>query len=139
MVGTDTRPPDPFLRTRSRHTLAVVGLMTLLVLATVWAFSEDTAPVRLADGVRVNPRDAYNPVTAGEPLPDGFRQLLPRDAIMPVYDPTFVVAAESGWPADAEVIGVAEGGEAKAYPVSFLNGRELVDDVIDDVPIVVTW
>jgi hypothetical protein len=81
----------------------------------------------------------YNPVTAGERLPDTFRQLLPRDAIRPVYDPTFVAAADAGWSGDTDVIGVADGDEAKAYPVRFLTGREMVNDEIDRKPIVVTW
>ena len=90
-------------------------------------------------GVRVDPSGVYDPVLAGEPLPDGFRQVLPRDAIAPVYEPSFVPAAEIGWPDDAQVIGVALDGEAKAYPVSFLNGREMVVDEIAEVPILVTW
>ncbi len=110
---------------------------------TVWAFAgpppggdpEATA----APGVRVDPSEAYNPVLAGEPLPDGFRQLLPRDGIRPVYEPRFVSADQAAWPGATQVIGVAHGDEAKAYPVSFLNGREMVVDEIDRLPILVTW
>lgn len=120
-----------------RNLLAVAGFV--LVALSIWAFTEDTTPVRTAAGVRVSPRDAYNPVAAGERLPDGFRQLLPRDAIRPVYDPQFVSAASIPWPATIDVIGVTLGGEARAYPVSFLNGRELVVDEIDNVPILVSW
>jgi len=121
----------------SRGLLATAGL--LLVVLSVWAFTEDTSPTRGEAGVRVGPRDAYNPVAAGERLPDGFRQLLPRDAIKPIYDPVFVSASSIGWPAATDVIGVTLGGEAKAYPVSFLNGRELVVDEIDKIPILVSW
>ncbi len=125
----------------ARHQLRVptaIGV-ALLVLLTVWAFTEDTTPRRTEAGVRVGARSAYNPVTAGERLPDGFRQLLPRDAIRPVYDPTFVAASAIGWPDGTDVIGVTLGGETKAYPVSFLNGRELVVDEIDQEPILVSW
>ena len=114
-------------------------MLGALVAATVWAFGEDTSPRSTAAGVRVDPGSAYNPVTAGEPLPDGFRQLLPRDAIRPIYDPQFVRAAEAGWAASTDVIGVEIGGEAKAYPVSFLNGRELVVDELGGDPILVSW
>lgn len=120
-------------------TAALVLAVAVLVVTTAWAFSEDTTPTTSATGVRVDPSDAYNPVAAGVRLPDGFRQLLPRDAIKPVYEPTFVEADRAGWPADTEVIGVSIGGEAKAYPVGFLNGRELVVDEIDDIPILVSW
>lgn len=136
---SDHEARDTFVGQSARARLAVLGLLGLLVIASIWAFSEDTTPARFTDGAPVDPDDVYNPVTAGEPLPAGFRQLLPRDAIKPVYDPTFVPAAQAGWPADTDVIGVERNGEAKAYPVSFLNGRELVDDVVDDIPIVVTW
>ncbi len=111
----------------------VLGSLAL-ALVTMWAF----APID-ASGVRADPGDVYNPVLAGEPLPDGFRQLLPRDAILPIYDPEFVAGSAAGWPAEATVIGVAAQGEAKAYPVSALNGREMVVDTIAGIPILVTW
>jgi hypothetical protein len=126
-------------RGTNRIRLVFLSLVVLLVAASAWAFTEDTAPFTNPPAVRVSPGDAYNPVAAGEALPDGFRQLLPRDAILPVYNPTFVPGNQIGWPAATDVIGIERGGVAKAYPVSFLNGRELVDDEIDGVSIVVTW
>lgn len=137
MDTTEARTPKP--PSPSRNAVAVAGLMFVLIVATVWAFSEDTSPIQTASGERVDPNAAYNPVTAGESLPDGFRQLLPRDAIQPVYDPVFVRAWQTNWPGDTDVIGVARGGEAKAYPVSHLNGREIVVDEIAGEPILVTW
>lgn len=108
--------------------------------ATVWSV---TGPAQqLAVGppnVRVDPSGVYNPVLAGEDLPEGFRQILPRDAIAPVYDPQFIEGQTIAWPDGAQVIGVSSGDEAKAYPVSFLNGREMVVDEIDGIPILVTW
>ena len=127
---------DPAGSTNNR---IVVVALALLIVVSLWAFTEDTSPVRTEAGERVDPSSAYNPVAAGEKLPDGFRQLLPRDAIRPVYDPTFVDAASVPWPGGTQVIGVTLGDEAKAYPVSFLNGRELVVDEIDKVPILVSW
>lgn len=122
-----------------RSVALAASLLFALALVTVWAFTEDTGATSTAAGVRVDPDSAYNPVTAGEPLPDGFRQLLSRDAIRPVYEPVFVPAGDAGWPSSTDVIGVAMGGEAKAYPVSFLNGRELVVDEIAGSPILVSW
>lgn len=37
------------------------------------------------------------------------------------------------------VIGVAHGGEAKAYPVSVMGMHELVNDTIAGDPIAVCW
>lgn len=119
-----------------------VGIAAGLVLLglTIWAFTGPTASQNATEaGVRVDPAGVYNPVLAGEPLPDGFRQLLPRDAIMPIYDPTFLPARQVTWPAETDVIGVRLGDEAKAYPVSFLGGRELVIDELDGIPILVSW
>jgi hypothetical protein len=134
-----TSPTPTGVPPAARHGWALAGLLFVLVVASVWAFTEDISPIRTASGQRVDPDGVYNPVTAGEPLPDGFRQLLPRDAIRPIYDPVFVRSWQVGWPGDTDVIGVARGGEAKAYPVSHLNGRELVVDEIDGWPILVSW
>ncbi len=134
MHATD---PGPGPSGPARNLLILAGLV--LVALSVWAFTDDTTPDRTEAGVRVNPGAAYNPVAAGERLPDGFRQLLPRDAIRPVYDPEFVAASAIGWSPSTDVIGVTAGDEAKAYPVGFLNGRELVVDEIDNVPILVSW
>ena len=133
-----SEPSEPSSRPSSR--LLIVPAIVLLV-ASIWAFSEDTTPMVVVSdvGVPVDPAGVYNPVAAGEPLPDGFRQLLPRDAIRPVYAPEFVSADAIGWPADTDVIGVEIDGEAKAYPVSFLNGRELVVDELSGIPILVSW
>lgn len=81
----------------------------------------------------------YNPVEAGEELPDGFRQLLARDAIAPVYQPRFVAADSVAWGETNLVIGVDLEGEARAYPVGFLTRREMVIDNHRGIPTLVTW
>ena len=135
MESADTTPG-----VRATKGAMLAGALTgALAFVTFWAFTGDTTVQNAAPGVRVDSDAAYNPVTAGEPLPDGFRQLLPRDAIRPVYDPQFVDAPAVSWSADTEVIGVTIGDEAKAYPVSFLSGRELVVDELDGEPILVSW
>ncbi len=85
------------------------------------------------------PDGVYNPVLAGEPLPDGYRVALRRDAILPVYNPEFAGASDVDWPEDMLVIGVAGEGTAKAYPVTHLNSREMVIDSLDGIPILVSW
>ena len=91
-------------------------------------------PVSLAD-----PFQVYDPVRAGENTPPGFRQLLFRDDIAPIYEPRFVSAETSPWTEESLVIGVEIDGESKAYPVGFLNRREMVIDRLAGVPILVTW
>jgi hypothetical protein len=68
-----------------------------------------------------------------------WNQLLMRDGIAPIYEPEFVPAGESGYKDDELVMGVAIDGEAKAYPVGLLNGREMVNDELAGTPILVTW
>lgn len=86
-----------------------------------------------------DPASIYDPVAAGETLPDGFRQVLARDAIAPVYDPVFTLADQVDWPQDSLVIGVDLNDEARAYPVGFLNRREIVNDDHRGIPTLVTW
>lgn len=68
-----------------------------------------------------------------------FSQLLPWDGIRPVYDPQFVGVADSPLQDGELVMGVALDGEAKAYPVSVLRFREMVDDELAGWPILVSW
>jgi hypothetical protein len=97
-------------------------------------------PESVADlGALADPAATYDPVQAGEPTPPGYRQLLARDRIAPIYDPVFIPAAKSDWADDALVIGVALDGESKAYPVGHLNSREMVIDRIAGIPVLVTW
>lgn len=80
--------------------------------------------------------------TVGSTAPIGY-QAVPRDAF-PVFDnPKMLAAAEAEarkviFDRDA-VIGVARGREAKAYPITIMGVHELGNDVIDGVPIAVTW
>lgn len=67
------------------------------------------------------------------------RQLLPRDAIFPIYEPRFVTAEKAGLDPGELVIGVELNGESKAYPIGPLVRREMVNDAVGGVPILVTW
>lgn len=66
-------------------------------------------------------------------------RLLPRDAIAPIYRPQFVPAGQARLRADELVLGVELNGEARAYPITVLNSREMVNDVVGGVPILATW
>jgi hypothetical protein len=66
-------------------------------------------------------------------------QLIPPDGIRPVYDPRFVEAVDAPLLDDELVIGVSVEGEAKAYPITVLRFREMVNDELGKLPILVTW
>ena len=113
--------------------------MALFAVVAFWLvgtpanqFQPDEGPIEVPEGT-------YDPVRQGETTPSGFFQLLPRDAILPVYNPTFRTAADTKWDDGVLIIGVELDGEAKAYPVSFLNRREMVIDWIGGTPILVSW
>lgn len=90
-------------------------------------------------GIEQVPDDVFDPVAAGESLPRGFRQVFRRDGIPPVYVPNFVAADEVDWPEGELIVGVDLEGEARAYPVGFLNRREIVVDIHRGIPTFVTW
>jgi hypothetical protein len=81
----------------------------------------------------------YNPVNEGDPLPEGFRQLLDRDQIVPVYDPQFTSSEQVDWPDGMLILGVEGTETQKAYPITHLNQREMVIDELDGKPILVSW
>ena len=63
-----------------------------------------------------------------------------KDEIPAILNPRFVPAAEATWlQAGDELIGVVEGGVAKAYPLRILSWHEVVNDTIGDRPIAVTY
>lgn len=98
-----------------------------------------------------NPADPPTP-TSTEPAEDGrinprvedFQasvpaQLIPRDGIRPIYEPQFRPAAQAQLVDQELVIGTALDGEAKAYPISVLRFREMVNDEMAGIPTLVTW
>ena len=61
------------------------------------------------------------------------------DSIQPIYSPEFTPAAEAPLDDEELVLGIAWEGEAKAYPISVLRYREMVDDELAGIPTLVTW
>jgi hypothetical protein len=114
----------------------VVILVTIMAVVTINGLLAEEAVPTL---VRADPVETYDPVEAGEPPPDGFRQLLARDQIAPVYEPEFTSADTVDWPQDMLVVAISGASESKAYPVTHLNQREMVIDHIDGEPILVSW
>ena len=71
--------------------------------------------------------------------PRQFRQLLPKDAIRPIYDPVIVSPDKANLDSGDLVIGVSIAGESRAYPIGPLRFREMVNDWLGGTPILVTW
>ena len=87
----------------------------------------------------VDPDSVPDPYALGETPPPGYRQLLERDGILPVYRPVFVTAGETEWPDDSYVLGLEIDGDARAYPIGYLTSREMVIDRVAGIPVLVTW
>jgi len=65
------------------------------------------------------------------------RQVLPRDAIPSVDDPTF--GDQYAGDPDDQIVVVESPDSSRAYPVRYLHYHEIVNDAIDGDPIAVTW
>ena len=63
-----------------------------------------------------------------------------RDAIAPIYQPAYGDPDDIPWLRSSDlVMGYVSGSTASAYPIKVLNFHELVNDVIDDVPVLITF
>ena len=73
----------------------------------------------------------------GDPL----IRLLPKDGILAIDDPEMIPAAEAGsiMKDDEPVIGIFDGANARAYPTWYLDGHEIVNDRIGQLPVAATW
>jgi hypothetical protein len=120
---------------------AVVGLGVTGVLLTRTAGTESSVTIAAAPEVQrtVDIAAVYNPVKEGDTLPEGFRQLLARDQIEPVYDPQYTSPEQVDWPDGMLILGVEGARTQKAYPITHLNQREMVIDELDGEPILVSW
>ena len=128
----------------SRPALAIIGTFVAVVLGAVLVastdWSRDPATTGVPDaGTPAAAPSSFDPVSAGEPTPEGFRQVLARDQIPPIYEPEFADADSVDWPDDMLVLGIAGEDEAKAYPITHLNRHEMVNDTLDGEPILATW
>jgi hypothetical protein len=116
--------------------VAVVVGSIITLAAIVYVFGGTTNPTGIGN---TDAASIYDPVRGDEELPQGFRQLLGRDAIRPIYEPTFVAAEDAGWADSTLVVALEIDGDARAYPVSHLNRREIVNDHVGNTPVLVTW
>ena len=63
-----------------------------------------------------------------------------RDAIPPIYEPAYDSVEGGGWLSETElVMGYSSATEHHAYPLSMLTIHEIVNDVIDGVPVLVSY
>ena len=76
------------------------------------------------------------------PLPqaDEFTIEALRDVIKPIYEPVYEPVEGGDWLRDDDVvIGYVSDSRAYAYPIKMLNLHEIVNDIIDGVPVLVSY
>lgn len=93
-----------------------------------------------------SPAPSSTPAPTDTPVPGIDRDLrivtlLPKDAIPAIFDPEFLTVEEADEWYDTEepVLGVEINGEARAYSIPLLSGREIVNDTVGGRKIAVTW
>ena len=123
---------------------AGAGLAAALFVLAPFSGDSQTEAGRDGGGYVIEPNfdpfeSAFGPSFSAAVESEDFRQLLNRDSIRPIYQPQFVPSDAAYLEPDALVIGVEINGDVKAYPVGPLVRREMVNDVVGGVPILVTW
>ena len=127
--------------------VAAIAITTLLVTACGRADPADFAN-HTAATVNVGRAPTIGAIDEifgadGRPATDfsdgDYVQVRRPDDIRPIYAPDFVSAANADLPDDELVIGLSINGEARAYPAGILYIRELVNDEVGGVPVVVSW
>ena len=99
----------------------------------------DLSILLLASLLYTAPAAAEELSAPGDEPPEGVVQILPRGRIAAIFDPVFVAADEAEIAADAWVLGVELGGEARAYSLNLLNQHEVVNDTIGRRPVAAVW
>jgi hypothetical protein len=94
--------------------------------------TEEPTPIPTEEGSKTNPRVQV-------PADLSVAWLIPWDGIRPIYDPEFASAAEAPLDDEELVLAISLDGEAKAYPISVLQSREMVNDELAGIPILATW
>ena len=90
-----------------------------------------------ADAQRLNGFELDEPLIPAGAIEKGGP---PRDGIPSIDSPLFVAASEATFLGpDDRVLGVTQGPKSKAYPVKILNRHEIVNDWLDEKPLVVTF
>ena len=93
--------------------------------------------VIIAEAQRLNGFDINEPLVPVAAIKKGGP---PRDGIPSIDSPLFVAVEEAGFlEPDDRVLGISRGGKSKAYPVKILNRHEIVNDWLDQQPVVVTF
>jgi len=77
-------------------------------------------------------------VTGGEPF-HGLLEYRAKDAKLALVRPTLVPIDQAPLADGVSVVGVAAGGESRAYPLYILKNHQIVNDRVGGMPIAASW
>jgi hypothetical protein len=86
--------------------------------------------------------DTFQPVNRAVPLTEVSAELIERlrDAIPPIHNPVYETADQAEWLGEDDIVlGYTAGGQAWAYPVKILNFHEIVNDVLEGEPVLISY
>ena len=92
-----------------------------------------------ADAVGVPERNGFRLSNPTVPLDRILAAGPARDGIPALREPATMPAGAAPWHDDETVIGVVQGGAARAYPIAILNWHELVNDTLGGREILVSY
>jgi hypothetical protein len=87
-----------------------------------------------------DPFEILNPLNDGRAVDlDEYLRNTAPDSIAPVYPPEYIAPNDAPFTVDELVMGVEINGESRAFPVGLMRNREMVNDTIGGVPVLVSW
>lgn len=108
----------------------LVAVLTALTVGGIALYATRPAAPALTPASSAGPDDLDS---------SEIQTILPVDAIRAIDHPAFVPADKAGMRQNLNVIGVALGGEAHAFPIAYMSRVEIVNDRLGGANIAVTW
>lgn len=138
---------------RLKFSLITGALLAALFTASLAIISGGASPAQAQDGVTCDdPFDGPRPqITMGWPETDFCQRNIElrevrsggvgRDGIPPIDEPVFTDVADASETLQPQspVIALEIDGDARAYPLEILTWHEIVNDVVGDQPVAVTY
>ena len=111
------------------HQMGIDSIENTSVESSMTSQEQSLSQIQITDGIKhIVPLDK---IKSGGP---------PKDGIPSIDKPNFVAASEANFVSDNDiVIGLQINGETKAYPLFILVWHEIVNDIVGDVPVAVTY
>lgn len=128
------RGPGP----RARR-LAALGLVLGVGLAAGPAPAAPAGPKASSPAPAPTELNGFSLTQAAVPVREIVPGGPPKDGIPALTSPKTLSAAKAPWDDEEVVIGVVEGGQARAYPTTILLWHEVVNDTLGGRPILVTY